>query len=43
VSFNGSDLTNAVFSNAILTNARFGRDADGRWANLAGRLTRGWV
>jgi uncharacterized protein YjbI with pentapeptide repeats len=36
VSFAGSDLQNVNFENAILTNARFGKDSEGKWANLVG-------
>ena len=36
VSFAGSDMRNVNFENTILTNARFGKDAAGRWANLEG-------
>ena len=32
----GTDLSGAVFENAILTNATFGKDGAGRWANLKG-------
>ena len=34
VNFAGSDLRGANFDNAILTNARFGKDAKGKWADL---------
>ena len=36
VNFGGSDLRGADFDNAILTNARFGKDDKGNWANLEG-------
>jgi len=36
VSFAGADLRGADFDNAILTNARFGRDGGGNWAQLDG-------
>ena len=36
VDFAGSDLRNANFDNAIVTNARFGKDKGNNWANLAG-------
>jgi uncharacterized protein YjbI with pentapeptide repeats len=36
VNFAGSDLRGANFDNAILTNARFGKDAKGKWADLDG-------
>ena len=36
VNFAGSDMTNVVFENAILTNARFGKDANGQWTKLDG-------
>lgn len=36
VNFAGSDLRGVNFDNAILTNARFGKDKDGNWANLDG-------
>ena len=29
-------MTNVVFENAILTNARFGKDASGEWTKLTG-------
>ncbi|EEH52061.1 uncharacterized protein MICPUCDRAFT_53583 [Micromonas pusilla CCMP1545] len=36
MSFAGADLRGADFDNAILTNARFGRDGGGNWAQLDG-------
>ena len=36
VDFAGADLRGADFDNAILTNARFGKDRDGKWAELEG-------
>lgn len=36
VSFNGSDLRGAVFTNSILSSATFGKDENGTWANLEG-------
>ena len=36
VNFAGSDLRGVNFDNAILTNARFGKDAEGKWADLDG-------
>ena len=36
VNFAGADLRDANFDNAILTNARFGKDTQGNWANLDG-------
>ena len=34
--FDGSDLRGANFSNALLSNASFGKGEDGRWANVEG-------
>ena len=36
VDFAGADVRGAVFSNALLTGANFGKDGEGRWANMEG-------